>query len=89
MNEADTYAFHQTPVALAQALIPRIPLEPNDTLYEAFKGEGAFYDNFPRRTLKGLERDYTGEGLQGLLGRVRLGHYQPAVQVGDGEGQGQ
>ena len=69
MNEADAYAFHQTPVALAQALIPRIPLEPNDTLYEAFKGEGSFYDNFPEGHPKDWSeitqgrdyKDYSGE----------------------------
>jgi hypothetical protein len=45
--DREIYEFHQTPVALARTLLPLVPLEPGDRLYEAFKGEGAFYDNFP------------------------------------------
>jgi hypothetical protein len=67
MDEA--YYFHQTPVALAKALISLVPLEPDDTLYEPFKGEGAFYDNFPDNHPKDWSeitqgrdyKDYTGE----------------------------
>lgn len=65
----DTYHFHQTPVALAQALIPLVPLEPHDTLYEPFKGEGSFYDHFPEGHPKDWSeitqgrdyKDYSGE----------------------------
>lgn len=69
MNAQETYEFHQTPVALAQALIPLVPLEPQDTLYEAFRGQGAFYNNFPEGHPKDWSeitegrdyKDYTGE----------------------------
>ena len=65
----DTYSFHQTPIALAQALIPLIPLQPHDTLYEPFRGEGAFYDHFPTGHQKDWSeieqgrdyKDYSGE----------------------------
>jgi hypothetical protein len=69
MNAQEVYEFHQTPVALAQALIPLVPLEPHDTLYEAFRGQGAFYNNFPEGHPKDWSeitegrdyKDYTGE----------------------------
>jgi hypothetical protein len=43
----DTYYLHQTPNDLARDLINLLPLKPGDTILEPFKGEGAFYDNFP------------------------------------------
>ena len=47
MNKEEVYQFHQTPKALAKDLLPFLPLQPTDVLYEPFKGEGAFFDNFP------------------------------------------
>ncbi len=48
----DAYYFHQTPVEIAKALIDTLQndIEPNDVLYEPFRGEGAFYNNFPEHT---------------------------------------
>ena len=43
----DTYLFHQTPSDLAKELLTHISIQPQDRLYEPFKGEGAFYNNFP------------------------------------------
>lgn len=40
-------SLHYTPVELAKKLITRVQLEDGDTLLEPFKGNGAFYDNFP------------------------------------------
>ena len=45
--DRETYLFHQTPKELAKELLTYLPLKPDDILLEAFKGEGAFYDNFP------------------------------------------
>lgn len=64
----ETYLFHQTPVALAQALIPRIPLEPHDTLYEPFKGEGSFYDHFPEECPKDWSEITQGRDYKDFLG---------------------
>ena len=69
MNAQEIYEFHQTPVPLAQALIPLVPIEPSDVLYEAFRGQGAFYNNFPEGNPKDWSeitegrdyKDYTGE----------------------------
>jgi hypothetical protein len=60
----ETYLFHQTPVDLAKDLIEHIPLVEGDVVFEPFKGEGAFYDQFPEYVNKEwceIEegRDYT------------------------------
>lgn len=47
MNPQEAYLFHQTPLALAKELVKFVPLDPNDSLCEPFKGEGAFYNHFP------------------------------------------
>ena len=43
----EEYYFHQTPVELAKKLLEYVPLEQGDSICEPFKGQGAFYDNFP------------------------------------------
>ena len=47
MNDEEVYQFHQTPPALARDLLRYVPLLPLDVVAEPFRGEGAFYDNFP------------------------------------------
>lgn len=46
MKDTDYY-FHQTPNDLAKTLINTLPLCDGDIVLEPFKGEGAFYNNFP------------------------------------------
>jgi len=43
----ENYYFHQTPEELARILINKVNILGDDILYEPFKGEGAFYLNFP------------------------------------------
>jgi hypothetical protein len=43
----DKYLFHQTPFQCAKDLLEYIPLQPGDNVIEPFKGEGAFYNQFP------------------------------------------
>jgi DNA modification methylase len=50
--DRDTYLFHQTPTECAKDLIANVPLEEGDIVLEPFKGEGAFYNNFPDNTVK-------------------------------------
>jgi hypothetical protein len=45
--DAETYHFHQTPYECAKDLIQFVPLVEGDIVAEPFKGEGAFYNNFP------------------------------------------
>jgi hypothetical protein len=48
----DEYFFHQTPNELAKDLIKELDILNGDTLLEPFKGEGAFYNNFPIHNTK-------------------------------------
>lgn len=50
--DRETYLFHQTPSDLAKDLIALCQIEPTDILLEPFKGEGAFFDNFPAQNPK-------------------------------------
>ena len=55
MPEKDaTYYFHQTPPALAKDILAKYDFlfADGDVLYEAFRGEGAFYNQFPDRCEK-------------------------------------
>ena len=52
IDNQELYHFHQTPEALAIQLIQTVDLEPNDVVYEPFRGEGAFYNNFPDNVVK-------------------------------------
>jgi hypothetical protein len=52
MQDYDQYLFHQTPENLAKELIKFIPLSSNDYLLEPFRGQGAFYNNFPENIKK-------------------------------------
>ena len=47
MTPDETYLLHQTPADCAKDLIPFVPLCDGDTVLEPFRGEGAFYNNFP------------------------------------------
>lgn len=46
-QDREQYLLHQTPYELAHALIQTVPIEPTDRVYEPFRGEGAFYQQFP------------------------------------------
>lgn len=48
----ELYYLEQTPKELAIDLIKQTPFDNADTVYEPFKGEGAFFDNFPENTFK-------------------------------------
>lgn len=42
-----TYHLHQTPNSLAMDLIKKVNITSTDVVLEPFRGEGAFYNNFP------------------------------------------
>jgi hypothetical protein len=46
-SKSDAYYFHQTPPECAKECIARVPMVAGDRVLEAFRGEGAFYDNLP------------------------------------------
>ena len=47
----ETYYFHQTPAELAVELLKHIEFKEGDVVFEPFKGEGAFYNNFSTTTI--------------------------------------
>ena len=47
MEKTEVYYFHQTPNELTKLLIPLVPLQDEDRVLEPFKGEGAFFKEFP------------------------------------------
>lgn len=55
MVKNDFYYLEQTPHVLAKDLIASLNLQPNLKLLEPFKGEGAFYDQFPEN----CDKDYS------------------------------
>ena len=60
----DTYLFHQTPPAVAAALVATLPVSEGDVWAEPFRGEGSFYNAFPEGVVKVWAelregRDYT------------------------------
>lgn len=68
----DNYYFHQTPPELCKDIISNISFNDDEILYEAFAGEGNFYNNFPEELEKhkseiedGLDfRDFDYEGIK-------------------------
>ena len=48
----ENYEFHQTPEECAKDLIKLVPITSEDILFEPFRGEGAFYNNFPESNPK-------------------------------------
>jgi hypothetical protein len=62
--EDEVYKLHQTPVNCAKDLLAFVPLAAGDVVIEPFRGEGAFYNNFPENVIKDWAeikegRDYT------------------------------
>ena len=47
VNKTSAQDCKQTPIDLAKTLIKMVPIKPEHTLYEPFKGDGNFYNQFP------------------------------------------
>ena len=52
MPKDDTYYLHQTPPELCLRLIEYMDIDREDTCYEPFKGEGAFYNALRKKSLR-------------------------------------
>jgi len=64
MSDDEVYKLHQTPAECAKDLLTFVPLVAGDVVIEPFKGDGAFYNNFPNNVIKNWAeikegRDYT------------------------------
>jgi hypothetical protein len=64
MQKTEEYYFHQTPEALAKDLIATLDIKDDDVLYDAFKGEGAFYNHFPLGNQKDWSEIIEGRDFQ-------------------------
>ena len=62
------YELHQTPADCAKDLIQFVPLLEGDKVIEPFKGEGAFYDNFPAFVSKDWAELEQGKDYRELTG---------------------
>jgi hypothetical protein len=47
MDDDEKYIFYQTPASVAKDLIDLVEIHPDDILFEPFRGEGNFYNQFP------------------------------------------
>ena len=52
VNKCSAQDCKQTPIDLAENLLKMIPIKANDILYEAFRGDGNFYNLFPKENVK-------------------------------------
>ena len=52
MPKTEEYYFHQTPSELCKQLIKKVDIVSGDSILEPFRGEGAFYYNFPNDCIK-------------------------------------
>tara|TARA_R110000824_G_scaffold175521_3_gene354048 strand:- start:339 stop:926 length:588 start_codon:yes stop_codon:yes gene_type:complete len=52
VNKTSAQDCKQTPTELARKLIRLVPIKPDDMLYEPFKGDGNFYNEFPQENPK-------------------------------------
>jgi hypothetical protein len=66
--DRDTYILHQTPSELAKDLIALCPLQDGDIVIEPFRGEGAFYNNFPDNVVKRWAESEEGLDYTDLVG---------------------
>ena len=64
----ETYQLHQTPKELAKDLMAFIPLIPGDVVVEPFRGEGAFYNNFPNHVVKDWAEIREGKDYKDIVG---------------------
>ena len=67
MDDA-VYKLHQTPTECAKDLMQFVPLVANDVVIEPFRGEGAFYNNFPENVIKNWAEIKEGRDYKELVG---------------------
>ncbi len=66
----ETYYLHQTPNELAKELIKKVPLVEGDKVVDTFRGEGAFYNNFPDYVEKGWTEITEGKDYRTYDGEI-------------------
>lgn len=66
--EDEVYKLHQTPANCAKDLLAFVPLVAGDVVIEPFRGEGAFYNNFPENVIKDWAEIKEGRDYKELQG---------------------
>ena len=87
MNPTEVYQFHQTPPALAKELVKFVPLQPNDTVCEPFRGEGAFYNHFPAFVQKDWAEIQQGKDYKDISGQYDWMITNPPFRLQEEGGQ--
>jgi hypothetical protein len=83
----DEYYFHQTPVELAKELMNHITIDDNDIVYEPFKGEGAFYNNFAENSIKIWSEITEGRDYKDRIDKVQWTISNPPYNMVDENGK--
>jgi hypothetical protein len=83
----DAYQFHQTPADLAKDLLKFVPIQPGEKLYEPFKGEGAFFDNFPADNPKDWSEIEQGRDYKDFKGEYDWVITNPPFRLEDETGR--
>jgi len=79
----ETYYFHQTPDDLAFELIKKVPLVEGDKVVDPFRGQGAFYNNFPNYVEKGWSEIVEGIDYKDYEGEIDWVITNPPFQLED------
>lgn len=79
--DRQTYLFHQTPLEAAKDLLPFVPLHPGDKVIEPFKGEGAFYTQFPATVQKDWAEIEQGRDYKDISGEFDWVITNPPFQL--------
>ena len=83
----EVYLFHQTPFELAKDLLKDFPFEDGDTVLEPFKGEGAFYNNFPDNVIKEWCEIEEGKDYTEYTGQIDWVITNPPFRLEDSNGK--
>ena len=80
----ETYLLHQTPSDLAKDLVALCPLLDGDIVIEPFRGEGAFYNNFPVNVIKDWAELEEGKDYKDLVGEFDWVITNPPFKIDTG-----
>lgn len=82
-DDNETYLLHQTPYELAKELIKFCRIELGQRVVEPFRGEGAFYNNFPDIAIKDYSEIRQGKDYKDLATNFDWVITNPPFQIED------
>lgn len=81
MSKDDTYFLHQTPPWLVKDLLPLVPLLSGDVVIDPFRGEGAFYNQYPSFVKKDWAEIVDGKDYRSISGEYDWVITNPPVRL--------